>query len=59
MIVLHDRHSAGDLLDRIVRLRQGVVEGDALASESFGVRRAVERSPVLSVPARGLADDVA
>ncbi len=26
MIVLHDRHSAGDTLDRVVRLRQGVVD---------------------------------
>lgn len=29
MIVLHDRHSAGDLLDRVTRLRQGVVHESA------------------------------
>ncbi|MFP5354077.1 MAG: heme ABC exporter ATP-binding protein CcmA [Gemmatimonadota bacterium] len=28
MIVLHDRHSAGDILDRLVRLKQGVVDLD-------------------------------
>lgn len=28
MIVLHDRHSAGDILDRVVRLQQGVVDED-------------------------------
>ncbi len=28
MIVLHDRHSAGDILDRLVRLKQGVVAAD-------------------------------
>lgn len=28
MIVLHDRHSAGDMLDRLVRLRHGVVDSD-------------------------------
>jgi len=32
MIVLHDRHSAGDLLDRIVRLKQGGVLSDVAAS---------------------------
>ncbi len=31
MIVLHDRHSAGDLLDRVVRLKQGVVLTDGPA----------------------------
>jgi heme ABC exporter ATP-binding subunit CcmA len=30
MIVLHDRHSAGDVLDRVVRLKQGVVDEDVL-----------------------------
>lgn len=29
MIVLHDRHSAGDILDRVVRLRQGVVDDES------------------------------
>lgn len=29
MIVLHDRHSAGDTLDRVVRLRQGVVDDES------------------------------
>lgn len=28
MIVLHDRHSAGSLLDRVIRLRQGLLESD-------------------------------
>lgn len=28
LIVLHDRHSAGDVLDRVVRLKDGVVDGD-------------------------------
>lgn len=36
MVVLHDRHSAGDLLDRIIRLRQGVIEGDDPLRESHG-----------------------
>jgi ABC-type polar amino acid transport system ATPase subunit len=30
MIVLHDRHSAGDVLDRVVRLKQGVVDEDVM-----------------------------
>jgi ABC-type multidrug transport system ATPase subunit len=29
MIVLHDRHGAGDSLDRVVRLRQGVVDDES------------------------------
>lgn len=37
MIVLHDRHSAGDLLDRVVRLKQGIVLADATPSSSEGV----------------------
>jgi heme exporter protein A len=28
MIVLHDLHSAGDLMDRVIRLRQGLLESD-------------------------------
>lgn len=28
LIVLHDRHSAGDVLDRVVRLKEGVVDAD-------------------------------
>lgn len=34
MIVLHDRHSAGDILDRLVRLRQGVVDLDVPLAEA-------------------------
>jgi len=37
MIVLHDRHSAGSLLDRVVRLRQGMVEAETVST--------LERSP--------------
>lgn len=59
MIVLHDRHSAGDLLDRVVRLRQGVVESDGVTSGSYGAPRPVERPAALSAHARGLADDLA
>jgi heme exporter protein A len=29
LIVLHDRHSAGDVLDRVVRLKDGVVDADS------------------------------
>jgi heme exporter protein A len=29
MIVLHDRHSAGDMLDRLVRFKQGMIDSDA------------------------------
>lgn len=43
MIVLHDRHSAGELLDRVVRLRQGVVECDESLNELYAMRRASER----------------
>ncbi len=34
MIVLHDRHSAGDVLDRVVRLKQGVVDDVGAGSEN-------------------------
>lgn len=48
MVILHDRHSAGDLLDRVVRLRQGLVEDDAVPGHgrtaAGGELRAAEAS---------------
>lgn len=43
MIVLHDRHSAGDLLDRAVRLKQGGVESDDALRELRPMHRASDR----------------
>lgn len=43
MIVLHDRHSAADLLDRVVRLKQGGIESDDSLRELRAMRRASER----------------
>lgn len=43
MIVLHDRHSAGDLLDRVVRLKQGLLESDDSLRELRAMQRASER----------------
>ena len=59
MIVLHDRHSAGDLLDRVVRLRQGVVESHGAERQSHGAIGAGEPAAGLSVHGRGFADDLA
>ena len=42
MIVLHDRHSAGDMIDRVVRLGQGLVIEDR--SLDVGSRDANEQS---------------
>jgi heme exporter protein A len=60
MIVLHDRHSAGDLLDRVVRLRQGIVESDDSLRELRAMRRATERlAAALAQRAPEATDDVA
>lgn len=45
MIVLHDRHSAGDLMDRAIRLRQGLVESDRSLR---GAGKAPEPAPRLA-----------
>lgn len=39
MIVLHDRHSAGDMLDRLVCFRQGMIDSDlSLRDSATGAR---------------------
>ena len=51
MIVLHDRHSAGDLLDRVVRLTQGIVApGVSAGTETVADSAAI---PVVRLIAEG------
>ncbi|MEO7962639.1 MAG: heme ABC exporter ATP-binding protein CcmA [Gemmatimonadaceae bacterium] len=60
MIVLHDKHSAGDLLDRVVRLRHGLIEADDSMRELRATRPASERgTSALSERASEAANDVA
>ena len=60
MIVLHDRHSAGDLLDRAVRLRQGVVEDEEPLRDPIAARRGSELvMAALPDRGRGVTDGVA